>query len=315
MAEAEGNSTGSGINFISLIIILILILLPGILSKCATVSICDKKIKFFRNDIHLFEWMKHGRHFGDSNRRHALNYHLSGTTLADISLQTFFGNIDIPRNSDITVNKARLGPDIVIFMNSQGFHNVLSVFNNEIAQGLRSITMTADGRIMGFTSFDESIPITINNIEMNVLEMRIDYKISDYRDKEYIYFKCNGISPVEFDKDSQIIIDDNMDRYFSVTIEESALGFLTYYTLTSAFGKSFVLKHPSLESETRVAQVKFDVLFNEITAYKIDSKGEETKISYKEKTIETKGKSDMKLFAEMMREALRINKEKENNND
>ncbi|GHU75043.1 hypothetical protein FACS189461_0510 [Spirochaetia bacterium] len=298
-------------NLISGIIVILMIILFTTLSRCSSISIGDTKISIIKDAAYsssIFDGKN--RTLTDSKRsERAERYeNWEGKTRHTVSLDTPSGNIVIPRNSRVA--KRTTGYETVTFTSASSFYDKLTILGNEITQGISSISMNGDGEIMEFSVHNEPTPMTLNKITMKVLNMRRGFSVN-YQPKrtvtQYVYFRCNDISPIELDKDSTIIFNDNENKTFSVNIEENNYGFYVYKLTSSSRKKSFTLKHPSLEKETQIYQIRFDVFYNEVIGYKINSDDEEIIISYKERNIDVNGESGEDFVEKILREALRRN--------
>jgi hypothetical protein len=200
----------------------------------------------------------------------------------------------------------------VYVLRGEGFRAGLVLFGNAIDKNLSSVSVTQDGDVMGFSvRGGDTVKMAVNGIVFDALYMeadsKADYESKDYTNpyKQYIYFQCTGIEPIQIDKSSAIrfAADEAETKQFIMVIEENGYG-LSAFTVTSSPEKPFLIEHPSLAAETMVSQVRFDTLFNKITAYKIGPDDEETVLPYEESEITTAGKSEQRLFAELLREAL-----------
>ncbi|MDR2020371.1 MAG: hypothetical protein LBQ14_06375 [Treponema sp.] len=283
---------------------ILLVILCIIGSKCTSVSIGGETVKAFRNDTPFFR----RKRYEDSTTRFLRDQYWSGRTRNSVAIRTSSGTIALPKGSSIDKTQGVIGPAVYV-LSGEGIQNDLTLFGNVIDRPLYSVSVTSDGEIMGFSVRGGAVKMEVGGVVFQARLMerrtRFDHASAHYEDpyKQYVYFDCTGMEPLRIDGSSGITFTGDGEEKFTMTIEENDYGFYVY-ALTSLSEKSFLVEHPSLDTEIRVNQVRFDRLYDKIVAYKINPGDEETLISYEESTPSLNGKPEGELFAELLREAL-----------
>jgi hypothetical protein len=282
-----------------------LVVLCAFGSRCTSVNIGGETVKVFRDDTPFFR----RRRYEGPTTRFMKDHYWSGKTRKDAVIRTAGGGIAVPKDSSIDKAEDILGPVVYIISGELEPRGGLTLFDSVIDQPLRSVRVTRNGEITGFSARGGAVKMEMDGVAFTALAMMrgmsLDPASKDYTDpyREYIHFECAGIEPLRIDGTSLVTFTGGEKSRFTMTIEEDGYGFHGY-TLRSSGGKFFTLEHPSLEGETAVHQVRFDRLYDKVLAYTVDPGDEETVIPYEEGSMSVEGKSDEELFAELLREAL-----------